>query len=103
MVRNLPPDQQNALFIVYINTHQGVVPPWNLAELSTFRVNNGNPQSAIDWKVLYWDGQQHHNQGILTFPAIDISQSTELEVTMKLAGLGTRTFQWSLPIPSLAE
>ena len=103
MVRNLPPDQQNALFIVYINTHQGVVPPWNLAELSTFRVNNGNPQSAIDWKVLYRDGQQHHNQGILTFPAIDISQSTELEVTMKLAGLGTRTFQWSLPIPSLAE
>lgn len=103
MVRNLPPDQQNALFIVYINTHQGVVPPWNLAELSTFRVNNGNPQNAIDWKVLYRDGQQHHNQGILTFPAIDISQSTELEVTMKLAGLGTRTFQWSLPIPSLTE
>ena len=31
-VRNTPTDQQAAIFIVYINTHQGSVPPWNLAE-----------------------------------------------------------------------
>lgn len=102
-VRNLPPDQSNALFVVFINTHQGIVPHWNLAGMSTFRVNNGHPQNAIGWEVLYRDGQEHHNQGTLTFPGIDISQSTELEVTMNLTGLGTRTFQWSLPIPSLPE
>ena len=102
-VRNLPPDQGNALFVVFINTHQGQVPPWNLAEMSAFRVNNGRPQNAIGWEVLYRDGQQHHNQGMLTFPKIDVSQSTELEITMNLTGLGTRTFQWSLPIPSLPE
>lgn len=99
-VRNLPPDQRNTLFIVFINTHQGLVPHWNLAEMSSFRVNNGRPQNAIGWEVLYRDGQEHHNQGMLTFPNIDTSQATELEITMNLTGLGTRTFHWSLPIPS---
>ena len=102
-VRNLPLDQHNALFVVFINTHQGAVPPWNLAETSTLRVNNGSPQKAIGWEVLYRDGQEHHNQGVLTFPSIDISQSTHLEVSVNLTGLGTRTFQWSLPIPTLPE
>lgn len=102
-VRNLPSDQRNTIFVVFINTHQGAVPPWNFAEITTFRVNNGNPQKAIGWEVLYRDGQQHHNQGMLIFPSIDISQSSELEITMKLAGVGTRTFQWSLPVPSLPE
>lgn len=102
-VRNPPPDQQNALFIVFINTHQGSVPPWNLAAMSKFRVNNGHSQNATGWEVLYRDGQQHHNQGILTFPKIDTIQSTELEITMNLEGLGTRTFQWSLPVPPLKE
>lgn len=103
VVRNLPQDQEGALFIVFLNTHQGRVPPWNLAEISTLRTDKGSPQKAISWKILYKDGQQHHNQGILTFPNIDISQSTELEVTMQLAGLGTRTFQWSLPVPPSEE
>ena len=102
-VSHLPPDQQHAFFIVYINTHRGTVPDWNLAEMSTFRVNNGNPQNAIGWEILYRDGQRHHVQGMLTLPGIDISQSNELEVTMKPAGMGTKIFQWSLPIPPLEE
>lgn len=102
-VSNLPPDQQHAFFIVYINTHRGAIPDWNLAEMSTFRVNKGNPQNAIGWKVLYRDGQRHHIQGMLTFPGIDISQSNELEVTMKPAGMGTKIFQWSLPVPPMEE
>lgn len=102
-VNDLPPDQQNAIFIVYINTHRGTLPHWDLAELSEFRVNHGNPQAALSWNVLYRDGQRHHNQGILTFPGVDANQASELEVTMKLEGLGTRTFQWSLPVPALPE
>ena len=102
-VSNLPPDQQHPLFIVYINTHRGTVPDWNFAEISTFRVNNGNPQNATGWKVLYRDGQRHHIQGMLTFPDIDINQTNEMEVTMKPAGMGTKTFQWSLPVPSSQE
>lgn len=102
-VRNLPPNQQDALFVVFINTHQGTVPPWNLAEMSALRVNNGPPQGATGWTVLYRDGQQHHNQGMLTFPATEPGQSAALEITMQLAGLGTRTFQWNLPVPQLPE
>lgn len=102
-VRKTPSDQQTALFIVYINTHQGTVPPWNLAKMVTLHINNGHAQDAIGWEVLYLDGQSHHNQGKLTFPDIDIDKTTEMEIKMSLPGLGVRTFQWSLPVPPLPE
>jgi len=102
-VRNTPPDQQAAFFVVYINTHQGSVPPWNLAEMVTLHDNNGHSQNATSWEVLYRDGQRHHNQGLLAFPNIDISKATDLEIQMRLPGLGMRTFQWSLPIPAFTE
>ncbi|MDO8261751.1 MAG: hypothetical protein Q7T21_00845 [Gallionella sp.] len=103
-VRSTPLDQQAALFVVYINTHQGSVPPWNLAKLATLHDNNGHSQKAIGWDVLYQDGQRHHNQGTLTFPDIDTNKVTELEIKMSLPGLvGVRTFQWSLPVPPLPE
>lgn len=102
-VRNIPPDQQAAIFIVYINTHQGAVPPWNLAEMVTLRDNHGHTQNSIGWEVLYQDGQRHHNQGTLVFPAIDAGKTTELEIQMRLPGLEMRTFQWSLPIPPMPD
>lgn len=102
-VRNPPRDRQAAFFIVYINTHQGSVPPWNLAEMATLHDNNGHTQNATGWEVLYHDSQSHHNQGTLTFPDIDISKTTELEIKMNLPGLGMKTFQWSLPVPPLPE
>lgn len=102
-VRNPSSDQQAALFVVYINTHQGAVPPWNLVELATLHDNNGHSQKALGWDVLYQDGQRHHNQGTLTFPEIDTSKPAELEIKMSLPGLGVRTFQWSLPVPPISE
>ena len=98
-VRDIPPDQHVALFVVYLNTHQGSVPPWNLAEMAGLHTNNGQTQNANAWKVLYQDGQRHHNQGVLSFSNIDISKVTDLEIKMRLPGLGMRTFQWNLPIP----
>ena len=102
-VRGAPPDRQAAFFIVYINTHQGLVPPWNFAELATLHDNRGNSRSAIKWEVIYRDGQQHHNQGNLIFTGDGIGEATEMEIKMRLPGLGMRTFQWSLPIPPLPE
>ncbi|MCR4304568.1 MAG: hypothetical protein NUV63_10145 [Gallionella sp.] len=102
-VRKTQPDQKAAIFIVYINTHQGSVPPWNLAEMATLHDGNGHTQKATGWEVLYQDGQGHHNQGTLSFPDIDTNKATELEIKMSLPGLGMRTFQWSLPIPPLPE
>ena len=90
-------------FVVYVNTHQGSVPPWDFSQLVTLHVNNGIGQSANAWKVLYEDGQRHHNQGVLVFPNIDTDQATDMEIKMRLPGLGMRTFQWKLPIPALSE
>lgn len=97
------PDQNAALFIVYINTHQGSVPPWNLAEMVTLSDNKGQPQKADKWEVLYRDGQRHHNQGNLIFSNLDLSKATEMEIKMQLPGAEMRTFQWSLPIPPMPE
>lgn len=102
-VRNIPADQQAALFVVYLNTHQGAVPPWKLAEMVTLHDNNGRTQHASAWEVLYQDGQRHHNQGVLLFPDIDTNKATGLEMKMSIPGLGIRTFQWSLPVPQLVE
>lgn len=102
-VRNAPSDRQAAFFVVYINTHQGAVPPWNFAELATLHVDNGPAQKANAWKVLYEDGQRHHNQGVLVFPNIDTSKAAGMEIKMHLPGLGMRTFQWNLPVPPLPE
>lgn len=102
-VRSPPQDRQTAIFVVYLNTHQGLVPPWNLAELAVLHDSNGRAQKANKWDILYHDGQQHHNQGVLTFPDIDTSKATEFEIRMNLPGLGMRALQWSLPIPPSPE
>ena len=102
-VRDTPQNQQAAYFVVYLNTHQGSLPPWDLAKMVTLHDSNDHSQNAISWVVLYKDGQRHHNQGVLTFPNIDTRNVTDLDINIRLPGLGTRTFQWSLPIPPLTE
>jgi len=102
-VRSAPPDRQAAFFVVYVNTHQGAVPPWNFAELATLHVDNGPAQNASAWRVLYEDGQRHHNQGVLVFPDIDTGKAADMEIKMRLPGLGMRTFQWRLPVPPMPE
>ena len=62
--------QRRGLFIVYVNTHTGILPRWNLADIAAIRIDGGREAKATAWQVLYEDGQQHHKQGILTFPAL---------------------------------
>ena len=100
-VRNTELDRQSAFFVVYINTHQGAVPAWNLAEMATLHDSKGKSQNAVKWEVLYRDGQRHHNQGVLVFPSIDAASMAEMEMKMRLPGLGIRSFQWNLPTPPL--
>ncbi len=97
---NSPPKTESAVFVVFVNTHQGTIPPWDLVEMATFQNGDGGPQKAIGWKLIYEDGQGHHKQGILTFPAIDDSQTGTLEVAIRLPGMRERIFQWDLPIPA---
>ncbi len=92
-----------AVFVLYINTHQGVIPPWKIAEMAVIRDDKGVETKANRWQVAYVDGQNHHYQGLLSFP-VDINKvSGLLEVEIKLPGMRKRIFQWQLPIPLFKE
>ncbi|MFQ5581047.1 MAG: hypothetical protein ACE5F3_00285 [Mariprofundaceae bacterium] len=98
-----PPDNKGAYFVVFLNTHQGTIPPWNVADMVTLHHPSGKSQKAIGWQVLYEDGQHHHNQGILTFPDFNESLPASMEVSIHLPGMRERIFQWELPVPPMAK
>ena len=100
--KSKPRDSDEALFIVYVNTHTDVLPRWNLADIAAIRVDGDHEAKATSWRVLYQDGQQHHMQGILTFPAIRESGGAgadSLEIVIRPPAMRERVFHWRLPIP----
>jgi hypothetical protein len=104
--KSTPRVSQESLFIVYVNTHSGVVPRWDLAQITTLADARGLELKATAWEVLYEDGQQHHRQGILTFPAIGWANDNEqgtLELTIHPPGMRKRVFRWDLPIPGAGD
>ncbi len=100
---NSPPAAEGTHFVVFVNTHQGEIPPWDLVGMATLGNDRDLSLKATDWELIYEDGQGHHKQGILTFPAIDDTQSTTLGISVKLPGIRERIFQWDLPIPPYQE
>jgi hypothetical protein len=88
------------LFILYLNTHSGTVPPWDLADIAIMRDTNGNELHALSWEVIYDDGQLHHRQGLLSFPSIDTDEVAGIEIEIDLPGMRKRFFLWDLPIPN---
>jgi len=90
-------------FVLYINTHQGVIPPWKIAEMAVLRNDKGVETKASQWQVAYVDGQNHHYQGLLSFPYDSNEKSGLMEVEVKLPGMRKRIFQWQLPIPLFKE
>ncbi len=103
VVSNSDLDTEGTVFVVFLNTHQGAIPPWSLAETATLRNGGGTSHKAVRWEVLYEDGQNHHKQGILSFPAIDETTATTLEVAIALPGMRKKVFQWELPVPAFRE
>jgi hypothetical protein len=100
--KSKPRDSDEALFIIYVNTHTGSLPPWNLADIVAIRVDGDREAKATTWEVLYEDGQRHHKQGILTFPAIADragEQAGSLEMVIRPPAMRERIFHWSLAIP----
>ncbi|MCP4315427.1 MAG: hypothetical protein GY789_05210 [Hyphomicrobiales bacterium] len=100
--RSKPRHSDEALFIVYVNTHTGILPRWNLADIATIRVDGDRAANAASWQVLYEDGQQHHKQGILTFPAVEVRDGEpvdSLEIVIKPPAMRERIFHWNLPVP----
>lgn len=101
--KSKPRKTEEALFIIYMNTHTGIVPPWNLADFTTVAVDGGGEKKALEWEVLYEDGQLHHRQGILTFPQIegDGEPHANLQISIHPPGMRQRGFHWQLPVPDL--
>lgn len=99
---NTTTPKSGAIFIIYLNTHQGYIPPWDLAEMAKLQTANGEVRDASGWQVIYEDGQHHHKQGILSFPAIDEKQAGTMTVNIHLPGMKERNFQWVLPIARFA-
>ncbi|MCP4326943.1 MAG: hypothetical protein GY791_00690 [Alphaproteobacteria bacterium] len=102
--KSKPRDSDEALFIVYVNTHTGILPRWSLADIATIRIDGDREAKATAWHVLYEDGQQHHKQGILTFPAFGGGgkQAGSLEMVIRPPAMRERIFHWRLPIPDAA-
>lgn len=98
-----PRNTDDSLFVVYMNTHTGMVPSWNLADFTTVTVDGGGDMKALEWQVLYEDGQLHHRQGILTFPAIEGegNPNAEMQISIRPPGMRERAFHWSLPVPDM--
>jgi len=100
------PKKQGAYFVVYLNTHQGSIPPWKLNQSATLSHAGTDQQRAIGWQILYegdYGGQLHHIQGVLTFADFDDSQPGGMEITIKLPGMREKVFQWELPVPPMPE
>jgi len=100
------PKKQGAFFVVYINTHQGSIPPWNLAKVTTLSHDNSHSERASGWQILYegdYGGQLHHIQGVLTFPDFNESRFRSMQIAIQLPGMKERVFQWKLPVPPMLE
>jgi hypothetical protein len=100
---NEPPTGPGAIFVIYLNTHQGVIPMWNIADMAILRRGGKAERKATDWQIIYEDGQHHHRQGLLIFPELDESSPALLEVAIHLPGIMEKTFQWNMPVPSTTE
>ncbi len=95
--RSQPTFSNDALFIVYVNTHTGKLPHWDMSEIASIRVGSDQEVKASGWQVIHEDGQLHHKQGILTFPALTATSGV-LEMIIRPPTMRERVFNWHLPV-----
>ncbi len=88
----------NTTFLVFLNTHQSVLPAWDLAKLSVL-MYKGKRLEPMEWKVLYVDSKGHHKEGLLLFPPVRLDDIEGFEVIITPPGIKKRGFSWRLPIP----
>jgi len=92
------------VFMVYLNTHQGELEPWELKKLVTLKGPDGVSKSPIDWRVIYESGDKHHLEGVLRFDSGPDAGTGTMELTLRdLPGQKERVFLWQLPIPELRK
>ncbi|MBI5682603.1 MAG: hypothetical protein HZC45_05505 [Deltaproteobacteria bacterium] len=90
-----------AVFMVYLNTHQSKLLPFQMENLTILRDETGKEYKPISWKVTYESGDLHHREGVLVFPKVKTDKGF-LEIVLKdLPGQKERLFRWDLPIPEM--
>lgn len=98
-----------AVFLVYLNTHQNKLLPFQMEKLTLLRDDSGKEYKPIKWQVIYESGDLHHREGVIIFPNVkpvpaSSKQGTDegfLEIVLKdLPGQKERLFRWELPIPA---
>lgn len=96
--------EENYVFMVYLNTHQGKLEPYPLEELAVLRDTAGNEIKALDWQLLYKSGDMHHFEGVLRFPKGRSEKPGTMEVVLKdLPGQKERLFLWEMPVPAFKD
>lgn len=90
--------RENTAFILLMNTHQGVIPSWDLAGMATLKFGELQVK-AQQWEEIYEDGQRHHKEGALYFPSMDEGWEGVMEMVIDMPGLKKKVFQWKLPVP----
>lgn len=92
------------IFLVYLNTHQNKLLPFQLDKLTVLRDSNGNEYKPIKWEIAYESGDLHHREGLLVFPKIKPNIQTDkgfFEIVLRdLPGQKERLFRWDVPIPA---
>ena len=92
-----------AVFLVYLNTHQGRLKQFPMERLAVLKDKDGRSYEPFDWQVIYEGGDLHHREGVLRFKRVKDDKGF-LELTLKdLPGQRERLFRWELPIPEAPE
>ncbi len=94
---------KHTIFLVYLNTHQNKLLPFQLDKLMILRDSNGVEYRPIKWEVTYESGDLHHREGVIIFPKVK-TESGFIEIVLRdLPGQKERLFRWNLPIPPTPE
>lgn len=87
------------VFMVYLNTHQEKLKPWDLRTLAMLKGPAGAQIKASDWEVTYESGDKHHIEGVLRFETPLPEDVPFMEITVSGLPGRERSFRWDLPIP----
>jgi hypothetical protein len=92
--------ENNMVFIISLNVHDGRLEHYPLDEITFLRVNNKEYPANKGWELRFETGDNHHREGIVKFKKDIIAENTEyFELIIRnMAVRHDRVFRWDLPI-----
>ncbi|MBI3600699.1 MAG: hypothetical protein HY097_08680 [Nitrospinae bacterium] len=92
--------ENNMVFIISLNVHDGRLEHYSLDEMTFLRVNNKEYPANKGWELRFETGDNHHREGIVKFKKDIITENAEyFELIIRnMAVHHDRVFRWDLPI-----